>query len=101
MNKKNREYILWLCKRLVYRYNEDPKILLEIQKILEQNEQELFFCRQTHYSISKSIDVAVQNLQAIKNNYGASLITAKKQFTESQIQKTNEIFENFDIKSIG
>lgn len=101
MNKKSSEYIIWLCKRLVYKYNEDPKILLEIQKILEQNEQELVFCRQTHRSISNSIDIAVQNLQTIKNNYGASLVNARQEFAESQIQKTNKTFENFDIKSIG
>jgi hypothetical protein len=101
MDQKDGEYILWLCKRLVYKHNEDPKILINVEKILEENELELGFYRKTHCSISESVDCAIQNLQKIKNNYHISLTNTKKEFAVSQIEKTNRIFENLDLKSLG
>jgi hypothetical protein len=101
MDQKDSEYILWLCKRLVYKHNEDPKILIDIEKILEKNKLELGFYRQTHCSISRSIELAVQNLQEIKNNYHASVVNTKKNFVVSEIEKTNKIFENLDLKLLG
>jgi len=100
MLNKDKEYILWLCKRLVYRYNEDPNILLNIESILEKNQTEINFYRQTHRLINKSINDAICNLNHIKTSYDVSIKETQKNYEQQSANNTNNTFENLDIKKL-
>ena len=100
MLNKDKEYILWLCKRLVYRYNEDPQILLNVESILEKNQTEIGFYRKTHNEINCSIEDAINNLEKIKLSYHSSAENAKKQYIQKQTEKTNSTFENLDVTKL-
>lgn len=100
MLNKDKEYILWLCKRLVYRYNEDPQILLNVESILEKNQTEIGFYRKTHNEINCSIESAIENLDKIRSSYKTSAQNTQKTYLEKKINQINTTFENLDIKKI-
>lgn len=100
MLNKDKEYILWLCKRLVYRYNEDPQTILNVESILEKNQTEISFYRETHNKINSSIAEAMNNLEGIRLSYRSSAENTKEQHLQKQTEKTNYTFENLDIDKL-
>ena len=99
MSNTEIEYILWLSKRLVHKYHEDPKIATEVERILFKNQTEIKFYSQIFPSISKYIDDVVLNLHKIKSIY-SNLNSTHENRTTHQIKNANDLFENLDMKSL-
>jgi len=100
MTKQDIGYILWLCKRLVNRYKEDPKIYENVASILEKNQKQLSFYEQTHSNIDKYIAESISNLDNIRSSYRSSIIETNKKYIETTNNKTNEMFENLDFNQV-
>lgn len=100
MSEKDKEYILWLCKRLIYKYKEDISILKIVDKILEQNQIELSFYKKTHSNISKQITEAISNLNTIKKSYSDSIKNTKNEFFKETTANINHTFENIDFNNL-
>ena len=100
MLKKDQDYILWIVKRLVYKYNEDPKLILNIESILDKNQTELNFYRNTHCSINNEINNAINNLNKIKTSYLTSIKNTQKEYEQNILHKKNTTFEELDINKL-
>jgi hypothetical protein len=91
-------YLLWLCKRLVYKYNEDPQIIKTVEEILQKCQSEISFYRQTHQCINQKLDEAIGSLNQIKTSYAQSISNANKDYSENKIKESSTFFEQLDIE---
>lgn len=97
MTQQDRDYILLICKRLVYRYKENPEIINAVEKILHQNEQELSFYRDSHKHIDRFIDVTINNLSEIKN-YSISQQPKKERIPT--VVPPDDLFEDINFNNL-
>jgi len=100
MTSRDREYILWLSKRLINKYKEDPKIYDNVVAILDKDQKQLAFYQQTHSYIDKYISASIDNLDQIRSSYKLSIVDTNKQYSSQTTIKTNEMFENLDLNTI-
>lgn len=94
------EYILWLTKRLVYKYNEDPQIINEVENILNENQSKLSFYRDSHELINKSLKASIHNLSEIYSEYSLKIQNKETQYSKKSIEIKNEIFQDLDLNEL-
>lgn len=103
-NDKDDEFLLWIAKRLVFKYNEPKDIIKQTQRIIAKNRVIKNICYEHHntnqIAISKVIEY-LTNLQKINNGSLYSLqnkINLNSQ--EESLDKTKPfILETIDIDS--
>ena len=101
---KDDEFLLWIAKRLVFKYNESQNILKEISRIIAKNRVIKNICYENHntnhIAISKTIEY-LTNLQKINNGSLHSLQNKTNlNFEQASLDKTNSsILETVDIDS--
>jgi len=93
-------YLLWLSKRLVYKYKEDPKTIKVVEEIINRNKYELDFYKKIQTSLHKHIDTSITSLEEIKKYYQTSVTNANKEYFQSKLNNTNKTFENFDFDKL-
>lgn len=93
-------YLLWLSKRLVYKYKEDPKTIKVVEEIINRNKYELDFYKKIQTSLHKHIDTSITSLEEIKKYYRTSVTNANKEYFQSKLNNTNNAFENFDFDKL-
>ena len=99
MLDKNLEYILWLTKRLVYKYKEDPQIVNTVEDILINNQNELMFYKKTHESIDNFLKSSLRNLSEIHSEY-TGLKNKEKEFSKDSLKNKSDVFENLNLDDI-
>lgn len=97
MTDSDKEYILHLCKRLVYRYKENSEIINAVEKILSKNEEELSFYRDSHQHIDRFIDITISNLSELKN-YSVSRLPKKERVPT--IVPPDDLFEDINLNNL-
>jgi len=100
MLDKNLEYILWLTKRLVYKYKEDPQIVKTVENILINNQKELIFYKKTHESIDNFLKASLHNLSEIHSEYTIGLKNKEKEFSKDSLKHKSDLFENLNLDHI-
>lgn len=94
------EYILWLTKRLVYKYKEDPQIVNVVENILIENQSQLSFYKKTHDSIDKFLKASIHNLSEIHSEYNLGLKNKEEEVNKVKLETKNEVFENLDLDNL-
>ena len=100
MTESDKEFLLWIGKRLVYKYRENPEILSIIENIIEKSnsEQSIYhnFFLDTHNTLGKIITDMIK----VNKTFSKQFFNAKDQISQPQIEKVNDIFENIDISQM-
>jgi hypothetical protein len=100
LSNKDVDFLKWIGQRLVNRYNEDPKIILYIEEIIEKISAEISVQKELNLFVSKSIASSIQNLQAIISYVSKVPQIVDNQVTQKTIDKNKKTFENLDTKNI-
>lgn len=98
MSDKEIEMILWIAKRLVYKYKEDQKILTTVENILKREKEQISKYQQICELNNKNLSIIVDNLNKIKS-YN-SLPNYQTLHKTISAEDTNRFFETFDIDKL-
>lgn len=101
MSDNDIQTILWLAKRLVYKYKEDPKIVSTIENILVKEQKEINKYKHICDSNYKNMDIIIDGLNKIKSyNTITETVVIGTELKSSSIDNANELFENFDFNQL-
>lgn len=100
MSNKDAAYLLWLCKRLVFKYREDPKTIKIVEEIINRSNYELDFYKRIQVNLYDHINTSINSLEEIKKYYRNSANQANKEYGVSTINSRNKVFENLDLNNI-
>lgn len=99
---KDDEFLLWLAKRLVFKYKESPDIIKQITRIIAKNKviRSISFENYSHnqIAVTKVIEY-LSNLQKINDSSFQSLQNKINFKPESLDKTTPSMLENIDIDS--
>lgn len=105
MKQEDIEYILWLAKRLVYRYKEDEDIITKIETILKTWKESYLKDKYQKEYIDKHINIIIENIAHIaKYNISFDKQETIGNVKQLQSEKTNNqtqtSFEDLDLNDI-
>lgn len=101
---KDDEFLLWIAKRLVFKYNESQDILKQVSRILAKNRvvKNIFYEQYNTNQIALTRVVEyISNLQKINNSSMYSLQSKTNlNFQQQSLDNTHSsILENIDMDS--
>lgn len=104
MKQEDVEYILWLSKRLVYRYKEDENIIDKVEHILKLWKEE--YVKSNHHKefIDKHINILLENIAKITqykicyNEHEPKTVT--QSISEQSNSQIHTSFEDLDLNDI-
>ncbi len=102
MNKEDIEYLLWIAKRLVYRYQEEQDIIDKTETILKNWQKTFVSYKNTEESIEKYTSSIIENLVKIgtfNQEFRENLAKEKKK-EFSEVVCSGVAFENLDFDDI-
>lgn len=101
---KDDEYLIWIAKRLVFKYKESPDIIKVINRIIAKNRVIKSICLESHnnnqIALTKVVDY-LSNLQKINTSSFQSLQNKiNLNFQQESLDTTKQsILETVDIDS--
>jgi hypothetical protein len=96
MSTKEIEYILWLSKRLVHKYGENPEIINNITDILQRNHNNIIIYQTICNNIVQYINSLSKKISVSENT-----VTTNNSVSNIQrIEKINSDFENLDLDKL-
>lgn len=101
---KDDEYLIWIAKRLVFKYKESPDIIKVINRIILKNRVIRSICLENHNNNHIALTKAIEyltNLQKINSSSFQSLQNKiNLNFQPESLDKTKQsILETVDIDS--
>jgi hypothetical protein len=102
MNKEDIEYILWIAKRLVYRYQEEQDIIDKTERIIKDWQKTFTEFKNKEESIEKYTSDIISNLVKIGsfNKEFRKNIEEEKNQVSSKVMSSGVAFENLDFDDI-
>lgn len=102
MNKEDIEYILWISKRLVYRYGEEQDIINKAESIIKNWQTTFAEYKNREESIEKYTSDIITNLVKIGsfNKEFRKNIKEEQKQVSSEVISSGVIFENLDFDDI-
>jgi hypothetical protein len=102
MNKEDIEYLLWIAKRLVYRYQEEQDIIDKTETILKNWQKTFVSYKNKEESIEKYTSSIIENLVKIGtfNQEFRENLEKEKKKEFSQVVCSGVAFENLDFDDI-
>jgi hypothetical protein len=102
MNKEDIEYILWIAKRLAYRYREEQDIIDKTETILKNWQKTFAEYKNKEESIEKYTSDIIGNLIKIGsfNKEFRKNIQEEESHVSSKVISSGVAFENLDFDDI-
>lgn len=102
MDKKDIEYILWIAKRLVYRYQEEQDVINKTECILKNWQKTFAEYKNKEDSIEKCTSNIINNLVKISsfNKELCKNIEQQKADIFTEVTSSGVAFENLDFDDI-
>jgi hypothetical protein len=101
INPKDSDFLIWMAKRLVYKYRENPDIIKVVDQIISscsvKNDIYEDFITDISSSIENIIESINQNKQALNNSF---LKIQQKIKTKQENILQNSTFDDLDVESL-
>lgn len=91
------EFLQWLAKRLVNRYNEDPKLILIVDDIIHRISSEVSIYREINNIINTNVISSIKNLKEVVDYVDTHSNKVNEKAKEKIIERNNISFENIDL----
>lgn len=105
MQKRDADFLVWIAKRLVYKYKENPDIINVVQNIVNDNTLDESVYKNLFLDIHATIDQVVQNLSEQNQIFMSKFQEQQEKLpitntNISTISSTNSLFENLDLSKL-
>lgn len=101
MNTKDSDFLLWMAKRLVYKYRENPDLILVVNKIIDGCSVKTDIYEDFFNSISVSITNIVDNINQNKHDINNSFAKIQQKIKQEQNSVSQiSTFDNLDVESL-
>lgn len=100
MHQRDSDFLLWIAKRLVYKYRENPDIVNVVENIITKHGLEQSSYQEIFIDIHSEITGIVDRLSSTNNLFMSKINDANKKLEENRVIKINSSFENLNIDEL-
>lgn len=93
-------FLNWISRRLVNRYNEDPKIILIMDDIINKITCETSSFKELTTITYNSILTSINNLNKIIDHINSQKTTIQDKIRTQSIERNVSTFENINISEV-
>lgn len=97
MQQRDSEFLIWIAKRLVYKYKENPDIISVIENIIHKYDLEKSIYQDMFFNVHTDLESIISNLVSTNQLLFDKFNGSKN---KSELIKTNSIFENLDVEQL-
>lgn len=98
-SNKDDEYLLWIAKRLVFKYNESQEIIKQVSRIIAKNRVIKTICYENYKNNQIGISKTIEYLSKLQKINDASLVSVENKTTLTFHNDNESILETLDIDS--
>lgn len=100
-NLTDNEFLLWIAKRLVYKYKEDPYILNRIIGIIAKHRTIASICVENNHNTLSGIVSAMNTLISVQDSIKTHQLSLSSKLNLPNTEKQQPIeFGDIDVESI-
>lgn len=100
MIQNDSEFLLWIAKRLVHKYKENPDIINVVENIIYKYGLEKKTYQDIFTEIHTNIEQTISDLNKTNRLFLDKFNTAKENLQQIEIIEKNSIFENIDLNKL-
>jgi len=100
MQKNDSDFLIWISKRLVYKYKENPDIIAIIENIIKKYDLEKSTYQDIFFNVHTNISEIINNLTLTNKIFFNKFNEAKEKLEKLEIIQINNTFENLDIDQL-
>lgn len=100
MIDKDSEFLLWIAKRLVYKYKENSDIITIVDSIIKKYCMEKSSYEDIFKQTNTEIEKIIRDLSETNQKFTDKFNTAKEQLIQFDILNKNNIFESINFDKI-
>jgi hypothetical protein len=100
MQQRDSDFLIWIAKRLVYKYKENPDIISIIENIIHKYGLEQSTYQDIFFDVHSNLESIISNLVSTNQIFGEKFNHAKEKLEQLELIKTNGIFENLDVEQL-
>lgn len=97
---KDEEFLLWLAKRLVYKYGENKDILNIVETIIKKHQLIFDIFQENNNSIINDLETSMKISSKILNLTKNSMDKLRTELTKIKLHSLSNRFEDLDLDQL-